>query len=107
MAGRNAAMRPWINRWCSKGGAAEHRDAAPLRREHVLFHRAGRFPAAEGIELPLSREAVYFYKSGQPFLRHNLPFWMASLVGRLLVLLIPIVAMLTLSCAFCLLRMPG
>jgi TRAP transporter TAXI family solute receptor len=59
-----------------------------------MFHRAGRFPAAEGIELPLSREAVYFYKSGQPFLQHNLPFWMASLVGRLLVLLIPIVAVL-------------
>jgi TRAP transporter TAXI family solute receptor len=59
-----------------------------------MFHYAGRFPAAEGIELPLSREAVQFYKSGQPFLQHNLPFWMASLVGRLLVLLIPIVAVL-------------
>jgi TRAP transporter TAXI family solute receptor len=59
-----------------------------------MFHRAGRFPAAEGIELPLSSEAVHFYKSGQPFLQHNLPFWMASLVGRLLVLLIPILAVL-------------
>src|SRR5215475_14815305 len=37
-----------------------------------MFHRAGRFPAAEGIELPLSREAVYFYKSGQPFLQAQL-----------------------------------
>jgi hypothetical protein len=34
------------------------------------------------------------YKSGQSFLQHNLPFWMASLVGHLLVLLIPIVAVL-------------
>jgi TRAP transporter TAXI family solute receptor len=59
-----------------------------------MFHRAGRFPAAEGIELPLSREAVQFYKSGRPFLQHNLPFWMASLVGHLLVLLIPIAAVL-------------
>jgi TRAP transporter TAXI family solute receptor len=59
-----------------------------------MFHRAGRFPAAEGIELPLSSEAVHFYKSGQPFLQHNLPFWVASLVGRLLVLLIPIIAVL-------------
>src|SRR5262249_19464400 len=59
-----------------------------------MFHGAGRFPAAEGIELPLSSEAVQFYKSGQPFLQNNLPFWMASLVGRLLVLLIPIVAVL-------------
>src|SRR4029450_8644721 len=59
-----------------------------------MFHRPGRFPAAEGIKLPLSREAVQFFKSGQPFLQHNLPFWMASLVGHLLVLLIPIVAVL-------------
>jgi hypothetical protein len=59
-----------------------------------MFHRAGHFPAAEGIELPLSSEAVQFYKSGQPFLQHNLPFWMASLAGRLLILLIPTVAVL-------------
>jgi TRAP transporter TAXI family solute receptor len=59
-----------------------------------MFHRAGRFPAAEGIDLPLSDQAIQFYKSGLPFLQHNLPFWMASLVGRLLVVLIPILAVL-------------
>jgi hypothetical protein len=59
-----------------------------------IFHRAGRFPAAEGVDLPLSEAAVQFYKSGQPFLQNNFPFWIASLVGRLLVLLIPIVAVL-------------
>jgi hypothetical protein len=59
-----------------------------------MFHRAGRFPAAEGIDLPLSDQAIQFYKSGLPFLQNNLPFWMASLVGRLLVVLIPIVAVL-------------
>ena len=37
---------------------------------------------------------VHFRPSAGPFLQHNLPFWMASLVGRLLVLLIPIVAVL-------------
>jgi hypothetical protein len=59
-----------------------------------MFHPAGRFPAPEGIELPLSGEAFQFYKSGRPFLQNNLPFWMASLVGHLLILLIPIVAVL-------------
>ena len=68
--------------------------AAQIHSGVSMFHRAGRFPAAEGIELPLSREAVQFYKSGQPFLQHNLPFWMASLVGHLLVLLIPAIAVL-------------
>jgi TRAP-type uncharacterized transport system substrate-binding protein len=59
-----------------------------------MFQRAGRFPAAEGTDLPLSEEAIQFYKAGQPFLQSNFPFWMASLIGRLLVLLIPIVAVL-------------
>jgi TRAP transporter TAXI family solute receptor len=59
-----------------------------------IFQPAGRFPAAEGVDLPLSDEAVQFYRSGQPFLQNNLPFWIAQLVGRLLVLLIPIFAVL-------------
>jgi TRAP-type uncharacterized transport system substrate-binding protein len=68
--------------------------ATQLHSGAGMFHPAGSFPAAEGIELPLSSEAVHFYKSGQPFLQNNLPFWMASLVGRMLVLLIPLVAVL-------------
>jgi TRAP-type uncharacterized transport system substrate-binding protein len=59
-----------------------------------IFQQAGRFPAAEGTDVPLSEEAVQFYKSGLPLLQNNFPFWMASLIGRLLVLLVPIVAVL-------------
>jgi len=59
-----------------------------------IFQHAGRFPAAEGTDLPLSDEAVQFYKSGLPLLQSHFPFWMASLIGRLLVLLIPILALL-------------
>ena len=59
-----------------------------------IFHRAGHFPTAEGVDLPLSDVAVQFYRSGQPFLQKALPFWMASLVGRLLLLLIPIFGVL-------------
>jgi hypothetical protein len=59
-----------------------------------VFHGAGRFPAAEGVDLPLSKAAIQVYKSGQPFLQNIFPFWIASLVGRLLVLLIPVVAVL-------------
>jgi len=59
-----------------------------------IFQRAGHFPIAEGVDLPLSDVALQFYKSGQPFLQHTLPFWMASLVGRMLILLIPIIGVL-------------
>jgi hypothetical protein len=68
--------------------------ATQIHSPRGIFQRAGQFPAAEAIEFPLSDEAFQFYKSGQPFLQHHLPFWMASLTGRLLILLIPIVGLL-------------
>jgi TRAP transporter TAXI family solute receptor len=59
-----------------------------------IFQRAGQFPAAESIDLPLSEEARGFYRSGRPFLQRYLPFWLAAWIGRLLVLLIPIIGIL-------------
>jgi len=55
-----------------------------------IFQRAGQFPAAEAIDLPLSDEAQRFYKSGRPFLEEHLPFWVATLVERFLVVFLPI-----------------
>jgi TRAP transporter TAXI family solute receptor len=68
--------------------------AAEIHAEPGIFQRAGQFPAAEPIGLPLSAEAQRFHKSGRPFLQHHLPFWMAVLVERLLVVLIPVVGLL-------------
>ena len=47
-----------------------------------IFQKAGQFPAAELIDVPLSEEAQRFYKSGRPFLQNHLPFWIATLVER-------------------------
>ena len=55
-----------------------------------IFHRAGRFPAPDAIDLPLSNPAQAFYKSGRPFVYRYLPFWMAGLAERLMILLIPL-----------------
>jgi len=55
-----------------------------------IFNRANEFPAAEATDVPLSNEAIRFYKSGPPFLHNYLPFWMAVLIGKLAILLIPI-----------------
>jgi TRAP transporter TAXI family solute receptor len=57
-----------------------------------LFQRAGQFPAAERGDLPLSDDARQFYKTGPPFLQRYLPFWLAVLASRLLLLLIPVIA---------------
>jgi len=56
-----------------------------------MFHRAGEFPAAEEIDLPLSQEARDWYRAGPSFLQRSLPFWLAELVQRMLILIVPIV----------------
>ena len=59
-----------------------------------VFQKAGQFPAAEPMDLPLSDEARQYYLTGPPFLQRYLPFWLAVLVGRLLVVLIPVIAVI-------------
>jgi TRAP transporter TAXI family solute receptor len=65
--------------------------ASEIHSSPNIFHRANEFPAGEAVDVPLSSEAVRFYKSGLPFLHDYFPFWMAELMGKLIILLIPIV----------------
>lgn len=59
-----------------------------------MFNTAGRFPAAEAIDLPLSDEAIQYYKAGTPFLQRYLPFGIAVFVGDLLFVLVPLLGVL-------------
>jgi TRAP-type uncharacterized transport system substrate-binding protein len=68
--------------------------AVQIHSQPGIFQKAAQFPAAESIDLPLSDEAQRFYKSGRPFLQGYLPFWIATLVEKTLVVLIPLVALL-------------
>jgi TRAP transporter TAXI family solute receptor len=68
--------------------------ATEIHSQASIFNRANDFPAAEAIDVPLSSEALRFYKSGLPFLHEYFPFWMAELVGKLVILLIPILGVL-------------
>jgi hypothetical protein len=54
-----------------------------------LFRNAGEYPAPLARDFPISRDAERYYRSGEQFLYKRLPFWLASLVDRLLVLLVP------------------
>ena len=56
-----------------------------------IFSRASQFPAPEAGDLPVSAEAREFYKSGRPFLQRYLPFRLAQLAGKLLIVLVPLV----------------
>jgi TRAP-type uncharacterized transport system substrate-binding protein len=55
-----------------------------------VFQRSGEFPAAHTLDLPLSREARQYYKSGPSALQRYLPFWLAPLVQRLLFIALPL-----------------
>ncbi|HEY7027175.1 MAG TPA: TAXI family TRAP transporter solute-binding subunit [Gemmatimonadales bacterium] len=66
--------------------------AAEVHGGPDVFYRAGRFPGPGSIDLPLSDQAQTFYKSGRPFVYRYLPFWMAALTEKLLILLIPLFA---------------
>ncbi|HVY08229.1 MAG TPA: TAXI family TRAP transporter solute-binding subunit [Burkholderiales bacterium] len=68
--------------------------AAQTHSAPGIFQKAGQFPSAEPIDLPLSDEARQYYRTGPPFLMRYLPFWMAIMVGRLLVVLIPVLGVL-------------
>jgi TRAP-type uncharacterized transport system substrate-binding protein len=68
-----------------------------MRKVHSrpgLFRHAGEFPAPIEHEFPISDDAERYYKSGKRFLYRQLPFWLASLADRLLVLVVPILALL-------------
>jgi TRAP transporter TAXI family solute receptor len=68
--------------------------AAEIHSGPGISHRASEFPAAEAVDIPLSSEALRFYKSGLPFLHEYFPFWIAALIGKLMILLIPILGVL-------------
>lgn len=59
-----------------------------------LLQNAGEFPSPVMHDFPVSDDAARYYKSGKSFLYRVLPFWLASLVDRLIVLIVPIVVVL-------------
>ncbi|WP_301103043.1 TAXI family TRAP transporter solute-binding subunit [Propionivibrio sp.] len=59
-----------------------------------FFQRAGEFPAYKDHSFELSDEAKRYYKSGPSFLQRYLPFWIAVLVERLFVLILPVIILL-------------
>jgi len=61
-------------------------DAATMQVEVTI---GAQQPAR--VDLPISKDARQYYKSGPPFLQRYLPYGIAVLASRLLVLLIPVI----------------
>ena len=59
-----------------------------------FFSHANEFPSYMDRSFELSDDAERYYSSGPPFLQRYLPFWIAVLVERLSVLILPIFVLL-------------
>ncbi len=59
-----------------------------------LFEQPGQFPTPNYLEFPLNPESQRYFESGPPFLQRHIPFWAATLIDRLLVMLLPLIALL-------------
>jgi len=63
-----------------------HGGAGMLNQEH-------EFPSHKDSDFELSSQAAYFFQSGPPFLDRYLPFWAATFVSRVLIILLPLLAL--------------
>jgi TRAP transporter TAXI family solute receptor len=70
--------------------------AAAIHGRRGLFEAPQQFPSPEYLEFPLMTDAQRYYKSGPPFLARYLPFWAATLVDRVKVLVLPLLVLVPL-----------
>jgi len=65
-----------------------------VMKNGTLLDKAGTFPSAEPRTFELSRDAEHYYSKGLPTLQRYLPFRIASLADRYIILLIPLIVVL-------------
>jgi TRAP transporter TAXI family solute receptor len=58
------------------------------------FERRGEFPAPKYLDFKGSEQAERFYESGSPFLQRYLPFWVATFLTRMKIMLLPLIVLL-------------
>ncbi len=68
--------------------------ASEVHGEPGMFQRHREFPAPKDPTFELGKDAERYYKSGPPFLQRYLPFWAATLVDRVLVMVLPLLALI-------------
>jgi hypothetical protein len=68
--------------------------AREVHGKATLLQRKGEFPAPLEHDIPLSADAARFYKSGKGFFYRFLPFWLASLTRRIVVVFVPTIVVL-------------
>jgi TRAP transporter TAXI family solute receptor len=83
----HAELHPAVIDLLLQAANAEHRAGG-------LLEEPDEFPMPGLLAFPLNKEAERYYEHGPPFLQRFLPFWAASLVDRLKVMLLPLLVLL-------------
>ncbi len=68
--------------------------ASEIHGHAQLFEAENEFPSPKYNEFPLNEVAGRYYKSGPPFLQRFLPFWLATFIDQMKVMLVPLIALL-------------
>lgn len=68
--------------------------AREIHGRQGFFEEAGEFPSTNQVDIPVSADADRHKRFGSTFLYSYLPFWLAALVERAIVILVPIAAIL-------------
>ena len=58
------------------------------------FNRRGEFPNAGADDWPLLPDAERYHRNGTPWLQRHLPFWLATFMDRMWIVLLPLLAVL-------------
>ncbi len=68
--------------------------AQDVHSGNTILHKANEFPKTPDPEFDTSDDAVRYYKSGPSFLMRHVPFWLAILLQRMIIMLVPIAGIL-------------
>jgi hypothetical protein len=68
--------------------------AREVHGKATLLQKRGEFPSPIEHEFQISPDASRYYKSGKSFFYRSLPFWVASIVNRILVAFLPMLLVL-------------
>jgi TRAP-type uncharacterized transport system substrate-binding protein len=66
--------------------------ARDVHKGATLLNKPAEFPNPRGTDFPLADEAQRYYKDGRPFLQRYLPYWAANALQRLLLIIVPLLA---------------
>jgi hypothetical protein len=68
--------------------------ATKVHSHPSIFQQRNKFPTLVEPSIPISTDAARYYQSGKSFLYRYFPYWLASLLNRILVVFLPAILIL-------------